>query len=185
MPRKARVRERIVWSPVWGKEYQGYTVNFFKHNMWRCDNVHSFQDHLQDAYLIFMKCQSMYPRVIEPRHFMALYKRALANSTHDKALYKQRRGAVEVFLSSDASDFQVGRIGDLTNAGYLAALLAELPEELRLMLNKLAQGLPLEPAQPKRRGLQPRESLSMQLRRLCRLPMNSDPLGIIKRLITE
>lgn len=182
--RKRRLRERVVWTPAWNSEIQGYTANFFKSNAWRCDRVYQFEDLMQDAFLIFTRCKDTYPRVIEAPHFMALYKRALANATHDKASYKKRRDAVEVFLGEDVSDFCVGRIGETTNAGYAAALIAEWPEELRFMLNKLAQGLPREPSQPRKRGLQPRESLTMQLRRILRLPINSDPVQMIKRLLT-
>ena len=186
MPRQQlRVRERIIWSPVWGKEYEGYAANFYRANSWRCDHINELKDLMQDAYIIFARVKSSYPRVIEPKNFMALYKRALANNTHDKASYKRRKDAAEVYLSSDVSDFFAGRIGETTNGGYLSALIDEWPEELKLVLHKLAQGLPTEKVEPRKRGLQPRESLTMQLRRLCRLPINSDPLAIIKRLLSS
>ena len=178
-------REKIIWSPDWDNEIQGFTKNFINANSWRVDRLSHFDDLMQDAFLIFWKCKEAYPRVIEARHFMALYKRALANATHDKAAYKKRREGVEVLLDADVADFYAGRIGEITNAGYAAALIAELPEELRFMLVTMAQGLPIKASQPKRRGLKPRESLTMQLRRIFRLPINSDPLQIIKRLLTN
>ncbi len=140
------------------------------------------EDLLQDAFLIFTKIKVTYPRVIEPRHFMALYKRALINSLHDKAAYKQRRENIGVHLGIDAADLGIGRIGETSNAGYLAVLISEMPDELQAVLNRLAQGLPLEKRRPY--ALQPREGLSMQLRRHLRLPINSDPLVIIKHLLT-
>jgi hypothetical protein len=185
MPRQhLRVRERITWSPEWTREYEGYAANFYRQNSWRCDPINEIKDLMQDAYLIFAKVRNSYPRVIEPKHFMALYKRALANNMHDKAAYRRRKESAEVHLSSDVTDFFAGRIGEVTNAGYVGALIDELPEELKLVLHKLAMGLPTEKAEPRKRGLQPRESLTMQLRRLCRLPMNSDPLAIIRRLLS-
>lgn len=183
MPRqKQRVRERVIWSPTWDKVIEGYTVKFCQKNSWRCDHIHQVIDLMQDAYLVFVKVRDAYPRVVEARHFMALYKRALANNVHDKSAYKRRKDAAEVYLSADVSEFCVGRIGEVTNAGYVAALIAEMPEELRMVLNRLAQGVPQE---PRRRGLQPRESLTMQLRRLLRLPINSDPMTMIKRVLTN
>lgn len=179
-----RVREHIVWTAVWGKEFEGYAANFYRENKWRCDPIHELRDLMQDAFLIFEKVRLTYPRVIEPRHFMSLFKRALINHTHDRAAYKRRRDALEVHLSSDVSDFFVGRIGEVTNQGYLAALINELPDEMKLCLTTLANGMPLQ-EKPKKRGLQPRESLTMQLRRMLRLPMNSDPLMILKRLLTH
>jgi hypothetical protein len=184
MPRQ-RLRERITWGPEWGKEYEGYAANFIRKNAWRCDHINEIKDLMQDAWLVFNKVKQTYPRVIEAKHFMALYKRALANSMHDKSSYKRRKDENEVYLSSDVSDFFVGRIGEVSNAGYLAALINEMPEELQLMLHTMAKGLPPEPTPKRERGLQPRESLSMQLRRLFRLPLNSDPLMMIKRFLSS
>ena len=180
MSRQKRVREHIVWTATWGREFEGYAANFYMANKWRCDHIHSLPDLMQDAYLIFLNVKLTYPKVIEPKNFMALYKRALANNMHDKAAYKKRKNAVDVHLSADVADFFTGRIGELTNAGYLAALIDELPDELKLVLKTLNDGLPPEKPEPKRYGIQPREGLSMQLRRLLHLPINSDPLAIIK-----
>jgi len=170
---------------VWGKVYEGYAANFYRSNIWRCDRLHELSDLIQDAYVIFAKVRDTYPRVIEEKHFMALYKRALTNNMHDKASYRRRKDAVEVYLSSDVSEFFAGRIGGVDNSGYLAALLDEIPQDLRRALDLLAMGLPPEPSTPRQRGMQTRESLSMQLRRLLRLPMNSDPLAILRRHITQ
>jgi cation transport regulator ChaB len=185
MPRqRLRERERISFVPVWGKEYEGYAANFYRQNMWRCDPINEMKDLIQDAYLVFDKVKVSYPRVIDPKHFMALFKTALTNNMHDKASYKRRKDDSEVYLSSDVSDFFVGRIGEVSNAGYLSVLLDELPEEMKMVLTLMAKGMPPEPKPKRTYGMQPRESLSMQLRRLLRLPINSDPLSIIKRLLT-
>ena len=178
-----RVRESIVFTPTWGHEYQGYAHNYCRTQQWRCDYVHDLSDLMQDAYLVFVKVKDGYPRVIDAPHFMALFKVALRNSLHDKANYRQRKDSLEDHLSTDVSESCTGRIGEIGNAGYIAALIAEMPEELRLALNMLAKGL-LNEREEKQPGLQPRESLSMQLRRLLRLPINSDPLTMIKRFLT-
>src|SRR5258706_12980921 len=182
MKRKQRLREHVKWTPFWGNEYAGYATNLNRSNHWRVDPINDMDDLLQDAYLIFSKVKDAYPRVIEARHFMALYKRALINSLHDKSSYKTRRVDIDVHLSSDATDLCLGRIGEVTNAGYVAALIEEMPEELKTALNMLARGLPAEKRRP--HALQPRESLTMQLRRLLRLPLNSDPLTIIRRALS-
>jgi hypothetical protein len=177
-----RMRERIVFTPTWSIEFERYAVRYCQKQRWRCDPIHDISDLVQDAYLLFVKLRDYYPRVVDPPHFMALFKAALRNSLHDKALDRKSRDDVEDYLSTDVSENCVGRIGNMSNAGYVAALIAEMPEELRLALNLLAQGLPTEKAQ--RTGLQPRESLTMLLRRLVGLPINSDPLGMIKRVLT-
>src|SRR5260221_11573880 len=121
MPRKCeRAREHVGFSPEWGNEFAKYATNLHKAQKWRVDPMLDLEDLLQDAFLIFTKIKVTYPRVIEPRHFMALYKRALINSLHDKAAYKQRRGNICVHLGIDAADLGIGRIGETSNAGYLA-----------------------------------------------------------------
>lgn len=177
-----RLRERIVWRPVWDGIYQGWTKKFIYENIWRCDNVHDPEDLLQDAYIVFVYLADTYPRVIDPPNFMALYKRAISNKIHDRSLYRKRRMAAEVVLSSDVSEFFTGRIGEMTNAGYIMSLLNEAPEEVRLALNMLANGMPDE-KKPKRRSMQPRESLSAQLARLLVLGPDADPLNKLKKLL--
>lgn len=185
-----RMRERIVWSPVWGKQYEGWAANFIRKNIWRCDNINSFQDLMQDAYLVFARVAMTYPRVVEPKNFMALFKMAMANKMHDRSLYKKRKSAAEVCLSSDVSEFFTGRIGEMTNAGYLGALLNEAPEELRLALNLLAEGVPREnfnvaKKSPGKRTLHTKENLSMVLARILGLGPDADPLTDLKKLLTQ
>lgn len=136
----ARPRERVVWSPVWNKDYECWSAKFIKENMWRCDHRLSFQDLMQEAWLIFNHIAQSYPRVIEEKLFMALFKRASINKMHDRSCHKNRRKDSEVRTSKDVSEFFVGRIGEVTNAGYLAAILAEAPEELKLAIKLFAEG---------------------------------------------
>lgn len=179
-----RERERIVWRPVWDEKFQGWAKKFLYANLWRIDSIHDIDDLMQDAYITFVRIADTYPRVIEPRNFMALYKMALANKIHDRSLYRKRRMAAEVVLSSDVSEFFTGRIGEMTNAGYVMALLNEAPEEVRMALNLLAKGLP-EEGKPKRRSLQPKENLSMRLARYLGLGPDADPLTTLRKLLTQ
>ncbi len=180
-----RKRERIVWSPEWNDIFQAWTKKFLYANIWRCDSIHSIEDLMQDAYIIFIYISDTYPRVIEPKNFMALYKMALANKIHDRSLYKKRRSAAEVVTSSDVSEFFTGRIGEMTNAGYLMALLNEAPEEVKLALATLAKGLPDE---GKRRSMQHREGLGDKLCRLAGLKPSGyhpgmDVIGELRKLL--
>lgn len=143
-----KTREHIVWTPAWKREFEGYAVNYVRANQWRCDPLNQINDLLQDAYLVFHKIKTYYPRVIDPQHFMALYMRALTNTFNDKASRRQRRQGVEVHLSLDVSEFFVGRIGETTNPGYLCALVNEMPEELQLVLHQAAMGHPVDTKSP-------------------------------------
>jgi len=177
-------RVRIVWRPQWGNEYEKWAAKFVRKNLWRCDCVHDFEDMMQEAYLTFVRIADTYPRVIDPKNFMALFKMAMTNKMHDRSLYKKRRNAAEVVLSMDVSEFFTGRIGEMTNAGYLAALINEAPEELKLALATLAKGLP-EKKKSKPGSLKPRKNLSMQVAEALNLGPKADPLTQLKKLLTE
>ena len=125
-----------------------------------------------------MRMVETYPRVTQPGHFMALFKMAMTNKMHDRSLYTQRKKCVEVLLPEDASTYFQGRIGEVTNAGYLMALLAEEPE-LQLVLETLARGLPIEKPSKKR------ENLSMRLCRILGLGPDKDPIASLKRILTQ
>lgn len=162
MPQK-RHRERLTFKPKWEGPVRGWTKKFIARNMWRCDAIYDFNDHLNDCYLIFMKIAEYYPRVVEERHFMALYKTSVINAMHDKSRYRRIQKEVIQETSLDVSELYTGRIGELSNSGYLLALLAEAPEELRQAIHLLATdpgALLTEEPDGKH------ENLNMKLRRL-------------------
>lgn len=176
---------RLVWRPEWTKEFEGYTVKYIKENIWRCDHIHTFDDLLQDAKLLFIKICYSYPRVIEPENFMALYKSALRNDICDKSRYKRRKEALEVHLDDDVSvDAIAGRIGEMNNNGYLNALLLELPDELHSVLLAMAQqDEKLEPRKV-RTKLRRKENLSKRLARVLRLQTTTDPVRDLELHLT-
>lgn len=130
MARK-RVRSSLVYSPQWDGGISGWAANFIRNNRWRCDSIHDFDDLMNDAYLCFIKVCQYYPRIMEPRHFMALFKTALRNSMHDKARYMKHKRLMHEETPEDVSDLYAGRIGELTNQGYLLTLLNGAPQEIR------------------------------------------------------
>lgn len=175
-------RERIVWSPKWS-EYEGWAAGFLRGNKWRCERINDFDDLMQEAWITFNRVAVAYPRVIEPKHFMTLYKRAMINKMNDRSCrVKRRRDTVEAPISVDVYEVFAGRIGEVTNSGYATALLNEAPEELKLVMAMLANGKLDEKPKP-RHQLEPRENLSM---RVCRLlGLTGDPILEIKKLLTQ
>lgn len=165
----SRRREHLKWRPEWSGPIEGWAKKFIYENGWRCDHLHEPDDLLQDAYLTFLRIEAKYPRVIEAPHFMALFKTAMQNEMWDRARYKMHKAALTTELDLDAAEYGAYRIGDLTNNGYLNALLAEAPEELKLALatfddDELLEIMRSEPARsskPKQR-----ENLNMKLSRV-------------------
>jgi hypothetical protein len=166
--------ERIatVWEPEWEGAIKNWATSFIKKQQWRCDKIYEFEDLLQEAYVLFLKLAARYPRVVEPAHFMALFKTSLSNFIHDKSIYLQRKKECHVDVGVDISDFCISHIGETTNAGLTMLLLNEAPQELRLALalvtdDPASLGAPINPRKP-------RENLNMKLRRILGLENTFD-----------
>ena len=179
----ARQRERIVWSPVWTDEYTKWSRSFVKSNRWRCDPMYDTDDLVQEAYFVFDYVAATYPRIIDPGHFMALFKRAMINKMHDRSCrYNRRKGTVEAPISVDIYETFSGRIGEVTNSGYVAALYAEAPEELKLVMNILAEGS-FDPPTKKNRETPVSQTITTRLCRALGVPEGTDPIAEIRQLL--
>lgn len=162
-----RYRVKILWSPIWDGAVKNWAAKHIRENQWRCDSIHGFDDLMQDAYLWFVKICDRYPRVSDPRHFMSLYKTTLRNKLHDHARYVQRKRVVHEDTDSDISECFAERVGELTNGGFLSALLARAPEQVKRALTLVTQNpavLNIDPHKFRR------ENLSMRVSRVLGLP---------------
>ena len=180
MPQK-RVRARLAFTPIWEGVIRGWAKKFISKNRWRCDSIHNFDDLLNDAYLTFIRVAERYPRVMDPPHFMALYKTAMRNEMHDRARYVQRKRPVHAELSDDVSDLFDDRMGEVTNGGHFNLLMAEAPPEVRLALTLLSEQ-PEALRDPAKRPKN-RENLNMRLRRI--LGIEFDFVGAFKTLLAK
>lgn len=179
-----RQRNRVVFTPQWSGAIEGWTRTFIKANNWRCDRIHTPADLLQDAYITFLKISERYPRVIDAPHFMRLYQRTIWNQMHDQARYMRRKRVLHEDTTVDAPDLLAGRIGEVSNSGYLGALLHEAPEELKLALALLAEH-PEALRDTVRTARQPRENLNMKLRRVLGLTSQFDFVGAVQALLKK
>mgnify|MGYP001572231057 CR=1 FL=1 len=136
---------------------------------------------MQDAYLAFHKVSESYPRVIDPRHFMALYKTTLRNKMHDHARYVLRKRECVEITSKDVSELFEERIGDVTNYGYVAALLNEAPEELKMALALIAEN----PTALDENISGKRENLNMRIRRVLGISQDFSFDTVIRQLLAE
>ena len=181
MQRAGRARSALTWAPSWEGPVKQWAAKFIRRNQWRCDRIYEFDDLMQEAYLIFLRITEKYPRVVEPKNFMGLYKMALSNWFHDRAAYMKRKNVSHVDVGVDPLELCLGQSGELRHNGELAILLSEAPQELRLALSLIA-GNPeaLKAFQP--RG-QPRENLNMKLRRILGLSEKFDLRAALTELL--
>lgn len=116
---------------------------------------------------------------------MALFKTALFNEFANKARYKQHKDAAEYHPPKDVAEFYAERIGELSNAGYLNALLNEAPEELKLVLDVLVNNRIKPRLRIRKRHMQIRQNANGDVRDyLKKLGVAiSDPLGDLSKLL--
>lgn len=177
-----RTRASTGWLPQWDDKIQKWTRGFVSKNLWRCDNIHDVDDLMQDAYLLFLKIKHAYPRINKSSAFLNVYKAALRNALHDHARGMMVKNPVFVdTFEDDASSFYADRIvGEVTNNGYLAALLQEAPEELRMALALLNNN-----PEAVRGDGDRRENLNQKLRRLLNVDSPFDFANGFKQLLSE
>jgi DNA-directed RNA polymerase specialized sigma24 family protein len=173
-----RERVRLRWVPQWDEKVRGWAIKFITQNQWRCDKIHEFDDLVQDAYLLFLKIAERYPKVNQPQHFMALFKRALANQIHDHARYMRRKRIIHQDTHKDAIELY-SDVGEENNQGYLNALIAEAPSELRLALTIIET----EPEKLRNVTSRHSENLNMKLRRILGIKGKFDFATALKTLI--
>ena len=170
-----RLRLRLAFVPTWDGVIQKWAASYIRRNQWRCDCIHSFEDLLQEAALIFTKLVKRYPNVTERKHFMALFKTSLKNAIHDHSRYVKRKRTFGVEVP-----FEEGRI--VADNTYLTALLAEAPDEVKLALMLLDT----EPEEVRKNLPQQRENLNMRLCRVAGLDdVDVDFTGALKAFLTE
>lgn len=138
-------RVELEWKPKWEPEVRGWAYNYIAQNRWRVDGINDIEDLMQDAYVVFLKVADTYPRVIEPRHFMALYKTSLRNFLLDKARHFERcKNVVDINAVLDTApnteEYLItpdAFLGVTHNEGPLNAMLAKASPELAMLLQFL------------------------------------------------
>lgn len=129
-----------MYTPEFKGKIEGWTVNYLKREFWRVEAIMEWQDVLQEAYIVFMRCAAKYPHMDTPQHFMALYKRAWTNEFNDLSSEATKlRALVPDVREVDSEETPMEAAGELENEGYLRILVSQAPDEVRsvlcLMLN--------------------------------------------------
>jgi len=126
----------MAYTPEFKGPIEGWTVNFCKKNQWRLQRSMEWEDIMQEAQVVFLKCKNAYPELDGPSHFMALYKTAWTRhvinlsqkDTELKAVYSETHDAEHEGMESIV-------IGELNTDGNLATLLRQAPKEILMVLN--------------------------------------------------
>lgn len=132
-------KRKTIYVPRYEGAIEGYVNNFLRANFWRVAATMQYEDVTQEAYVVFLRLAAKYGVLDTPQHFMALFKTAWFNHftdlTHADSKHRQGVSGVAGFQDSDESTSLLDLLpGDLENAGYLATLLRQAPEDVRKAL---------------------------------------------------
>lgn len=133
------------FTPIFPGPIEGWTVNYSRRHFWRVERSMEFEDVMQEAYIVFLRCASKYPDVETPQHFMALYKMAWANELIELAKEdtKLRAMVSSTPITPEGEEHQLEPVGELYHDGHLSLLLSQAPKEVLMVLN-LFLSAPLE-----------------------------------------
>ncbi len=122
-----------MFEPIWKGEHEGYATNYMARQHWRIKSTVPWDDAMQEAAFVFMRCKRKYTEVTEPQHFMALFKTALANHVTDLANANTEHRENMAMAEDESVALVV--TGDMDNDGMLATLIRQAPREVQMVLS--------------------------------------------------
>lgn len=131
------------YYPTWEGAIEGYTINFVRSNLWRLDSNYERDDILQECYIKFLELVERYPRVVDPPHFMSLYKSAIRNHVFRLAERRPARyECSEASVSSGNEDegrtvYEITadpKANSQTQVVEIKMLLEQAPEPIKRLL---------------------------------------------------
>ena len=129
--KKAKV---ISFVPRWPGPIEGHAVNTVKSFYPKLCAEHEFDDLMQEAYIVFLRCKQRYSGTVDnPSWFMSLFRNALRNKLINiSALCKHN-----LSLEAVGSDDEPRTDG---NEGYFACMFSELPVQVRRLVRDMCVG---------------------------------------------
>ena len=122
--------KKIPFRPIWPGPIEGHAVNTARYYYGHLHAWHEFDDLLQEAYIVFIKCKRAYAGTVDnPAWFMALFRNSLRNRFSTLLQHGPRYNFIE-----DLESINTDAAGDLKNDGYLRCILEDLPPVLNMML---------------------------------------------------
>lgn len=128
------VNQPIPFRPRFGGPIEGHAVNTIKRWYPRLADQMEFEDLLQEAWVVFLRCQARYGGTVDnPRWFMALFSvslhRRFCSLLSDNPAYISDEDLNEQYEPTTELD-----------VGYYWRVLQELPADMRELLAALGLG---------------------------------------------
>jgi hypothetical protein len=166
-----------VYDPEWKGPLEGYVVNTLTKQYWKVARTLAYEDCMQEAYVVFLRCRRKYPRLKEAKHFMALFKTAWYRQFINLA---NADTAYRIFgpMPTNVDGEPYEQVGELDNDGFIACVLREAPGEIRMIIS-LFLGAPQELLEAALG-----EGGSERINRLLGLPRGFDSLEAVRQYFT-
>lgn len=126
---------KIKFRPRWNAALQGHAVNVIRKFYPRLVSDYEFDDLLQEAFIVYMRCKERYGATVDnPRWFMALFSRSLVNKLINLT---EKAGR---YISIEALDEDFPEPATQYDEAYMTCLLRELPVEVRQLIWEVVNG---------------------------------------------
>lgn len=126
--RQPRVHLKFV--PQFQGAVHGHAVNMIRRFYPALQRHHTFEDLLQEAWVVFLKCQRKYGGdVTNAAWFMSLYSTSLNHKLIRLVEFTKRYNCV------DAEGIEP--VSDTENMGFLSVMLQELPQDIKELLRAM------------------------------------------------
>ena len=124
----------IKFTPRFNGPIQGRAVNIIKRFYPQLCAEHEFDDLMQEAYLIFMRCKFLYGTTVDnPRWFMVLFSRALTNKLINLSKKCGRYISIEALENFDEPVTEI-------DMAFANRLISELPREVHQLMAAVIGG---------------------------------------------
>lgn len=131
------MKRKIKFTPRWQGAIEGHAVNTVKSFFSKLCADHEFDDLMQEAYIVFMRCGLRYKNTVDmnPAWFMALFRNSLRNKLINMC------ALCKLTVDIDALDHDItDELCIKDEIGYLKCVFSELDVRVRRLTHDMCFG---------------------------------------------
>ena len=130
------MKRKIKFTPRWEGAIKGHAVNTVKSFFPKLCADHEFDDLMQEAYIVFLKCSRRYRDTVDnPAWFMSLFRNSLRNKLINMSALCKLTVDIDV-LDQDMTD----ELSVRDEIGYLKCVFSELDVRIRRLTHDMCFG---------------------------------------------
>jgi len=140
-------RRTFGWRPVWDGSIAGWAVKYAHRHAWKTEPDYGADDLISEAWIVFDRCRTEYPQVIEPAHFQSLFMSAFSRRVVDLSRRTTMRRTTSLDDQCGTETGESHCLSDVIPSEFngvdcveISMLLDAMPTELRGYLDTLLAG---------------------------------------------